>query len=232
MIISTEQSDNIAKEQATTPLQDELNALRQRKIAKSIVINNNPSSAFSIVDWHEKQRALKEAERKKRDETRKLMQSYKAKESSHFDFQQKELTKEATEDDKNHLKELMEESLDGDAYEKNEANNTVETAVTELEDCPSEDEDQGELNFLKEVKEEEPSERTISEDGKNEGERKKGGENKSNPEEEDILEIEEKIKAEISVSEENDVNKPQTQEMTQEMIEHYQKKALCGCTIL
>jgi len=149
MIITPSNDNNNSKDDgASTALQDELSALRERKIAKSTVWSNKPAKSLSFVVWQEQQRALKEKERDLRNKSRKLMESYKAVESTHFDFQQKELTPEVTEEERNGLKAKEENCEKGprvaiELSEDDDQNDTDDTAVIENEGL-SEDEKEAE----------------------------------------------------------------------------------------
>lgn len=73
--MSAEDINNVAA--ARLSRQEELDALRQRQLAKSNALGENASTPTNMMDWAAKQRALKDAERQSKNESTEYLRSYK-----------------------------------------------------------------------------------------------------------------------------------------------------------
>mmetsp|Transcript_15640 Transcript_15640/g.17355 ORF Transcript_15640/g.17355 Transcript_15640/m.17355 type:complete len:242 (+) Transcript_15640:167-892(+) len=241
MIIATEPSTDENNESSRgTPkaLQDELRALRQINKVKSTVWSNKPAKSISIVDWQQQQRALKEKERESRNKSRRLMESYQAQESAHFDYNQKELTKEATEEDKDALKEAKEKREMDTIIESHGAdvqNDTDETAAIDNED-QIEGEMTEEIITLEETEAEvfapiTPVAEKLKETGEEIVSTPTSPVSSTNSSKSVIISVS-KEKKKKSKSKKN--SEDQSVSTTQEMVDYHEhaNETLCGCIIL
>mmetsp|Transcript_5256 Transcript_5256/g.7592 ORF Transcript_5256/g.7592 Transcript_5256/m.7592 type:complete len:363 (-) Transcript_5256:74-1162(-) len=71
--------DNNSAAAARLSRQEELDALRQRQLAKSNALDENVAVPTNMLDWAAKQRALKAADRQSKNESAEYLRSYKPK---------------------------------------------------------------------------------------------------------------------------------------------------------